>query len=71
MSNTCVTVECKDWISTVTIDNPPDNYLDKDVLSRLNKTVSEVYARPGRPSRGPARGTGEELLSRHRLRQAS
>ena len=35
---------CKDWISTVTIDNPPDNYLDKDVLSALNRTVSEVYA---------------------------
>ncbi len=44
MSNTCVSVECKDWISTVTIDNPPVNYLDKEVLSRLNKTVSEVYA---------------------------
>ena len=44
MSDTCVTVECKDWISTVTIDNPPDNYLDKDVLSGLNKTVSEMIA---------------------------
>ena len=44
MSNTCVTVECKDWISTVTIDNPPDNYLDKDVLSGLNKTVSEMIS---------------------------
>lgn len=31
MTNTCVTMECKDWISTVTIDNPPDNYLDMDV----------------------------------------
>jgi enoyl-CoA hydratase len=41
MSNTCVRSECKDWISTVTIDNPPDNFLDKDVLSGLNKTVSE------------------------------
>ena len=37
-------VTCKDWISTVTIDNPPDNNLDKEVLSRLNRTVSEVYA---------------------------
>lgn len=44
MSNTCVSIECKDWISTVTIDNPPVNYLDKEVLARLNKTVSEVYA---------------------------
>jgi enoyl-CoA hydratase len=44
MSDICVNVECKDWISTVTIDNPPDNYLDKDVLSGLNKTVSEMIA---------------------------
>jgi enoyl-CoA hydratase len=44
MSNTCVNVECKDWISTVTIYNPPDNYLDKDVLSMLNKTVSEMIS---------------------------
>ena len=43
MSDTCVSIECKDWISTVTIDNPPDNNLDKIVLSRLNRTVSEVY----------------------------
>jgi enoyl-CoA hydratase len=44
MSNTFVSVECKDWISTVTIDNPPDNYLDKDVLSKLNKTISEMIS---------------------------
>jgi enoyl-CoA hydratase len=44
MSNTCVAVDCKDWISTVTIDHPPDNYLDKDVLSMLNKTVSEMIS---------------------------
>ncbi len=44
MSNTCISVSCKDWISTVTIDNPPDNFLDKDVLSRLNKTVSEMIS---------------------------
>lgn len=44
MTNTCVAVDSKDWISTVTIDNPPDNYLDKDVLSRLNKTVSETIS---------------------------
>lgn len=44
MPNACVSVECKDWISTVTIDNPPDNYLDKDVLSKLNKTISEMIS---------------------------
>lgn len=44
MSNTCVNVECKDWISTVTIDNPPDNYMDKDVLSKLNKTISDMIS---------------------------
>lgn len=43
MSHATVSVECKDWISTVTIDNPPDNFLDKDVLSKLNRTVSEVH----------------------------
>jgi len=44
MTNTWVAVNSKDWISTVTIDNPPDNYLDKDVLSGLNKTVSETIS---------------------------
>ena len=44
MTNTCVTMECKDRIITVTIDNPPNNYLDKDVLSGLNKTVSEMIS---------------------------
>jgi enoyl-CoA hydratase len=44
MSNACVSVECKDWISTVTIDNPPDNFLDRDVLSRLNKSVSDMIS---------------------------
>ena len=44
MSNTCVSVECKDRISTLTIDNPPDNYLDKDILSKLNKTISEMIS---------------------------
>jgi len=44
MSTTCVRSDCKDWIITVTIDNPPDNYLDKDVLSGLNKTVSEIIS---------------------------
>ena len=44
MSDACVHFECKEWISTVTIDNPPDNFLDKDVLSGLNKTVSEMIS---------------------------
>ncbi len=44
MSNTCVTIDCKEWISTITIDNPPDNYLDKDILSKLNKTISEMIS---------------------------
>ncbi len=44
MSDACVSFECKNWISTVKIDNPPDNYLDKDVLSMLNKTVSEILS---------------------------
>ena len=39
-----ITVSCKDWISTVTIDNPPNNYLDREVLAELNKTISEVHA---------------------------
>jgi enoyl-CoA hydratase len=44
MPNTCVSIECKDWISTVTIDNPPENYLDKDILSQLNRTVSDILS---------------------------
>jgi enoyl-CoA hydratase len=44
MSNTGVNVDCKNWISTVTIDNQPDNYLNKDILAMLNRTVSEVYS---------------------------
>lgn len=43
MSDACVNTSCKDWISTVLIDNPPDNYLDKEVLAGLNRTVSEVH----------------------------
>jgi enoyl-CoA hydratase len=44
MSNTNISISCQEWISTVTIDNPPNNYLTKDVLADLNKTVSEVHA---------------------------
>jgi len=43
MSETCVNVSCKEMISTVVIDNPPDNYLSKEVLADLNRTVSEVH----------------------------
>lgn len=44
MSIPSVSIDCKDWISTVTIENPPDNYLDKDVLSKLNRVVSEIIS---------------------------
>jgi len=42
MSHTGVNIICKDWISTVTIDNGPDNFLDKDILSKLNRTISDM-----------------------------
>jgi enoyl-CoA hydratase len=48
MSNTNVSVECKDWVSMVTIDNPPNNYLDREILSKLNRTVSEVHSEQSR-----------------------
>ena len=44
MSHTDVSIVCKDWISTVTIDSPPDNYLDKEILSKLNRTISDMLA---------------------------
>lgn len=44
MSHESITVTCKDRISTVTIENPPNNFLDKDVLAKLNRTVSEVHS---------------------------
>ena len=44
MSETCVTVSCREMISTVVIDNPPDNYLSREVLADLNRTVTEVHA---------------------------
>src|SRR3990172_4700824 len=40
MSN--ITIQCIDCISTVTIDSPPENYLSREVLSKLNKAVSEM-----------------------------
>jgi enoyl-CoA hydratase len=43
MADACVTTSCKDMISTVAIDNAPDNFLDREVLAQLNRTVSEVH----------------------------
>jgi enoyl-CoA hydratase len=44
MSNACITIDCKDWIRTVIIDNPPANYLDRSLLAHLNRTVSDMLA---------------------------
>jgi len=44
MADARVTITCKNRISTLTIDNPPDNYLDKDILSKLNKAISEMIS---------------------------
>src|SRR5512134_2949041 len=44
MTQTCVTTSCTNMISTVVIDNPPDNYLDRAVLAELGRIVSEVHA---------------------------
>jgi enoyl-CoA hydratase len=44
MSDTYINVECNNWISALTIDNPPDNHLDKEILSRLNMVVSELLS---------------------------
>jgi enoyl-CoA hydratase len=44
MSDACLTLDCKDWISTITIDNPPANYLDRNVLSQLSVTVSDMLS---------------------------
>ena len=43
MSYESVKTTCRDRISTVTISNPPYNYLDKNVLAELNQTVSEAH----------------------------
>lgn len=42
MSDPRITVDYKDRISTITINNPPVNHLSKDVMSLLNKTVSDM-----------------------------
>ncbi len=43
MSEICVTASCKEMISTVVIDNPPGNHIDRGLLAVLNRTVSEVH----------------------------
>ncbi len=43
MNTSCVTTSCSNMISTVVIDNPPDNYLDRAVLAELGRIVSEVH----------------------------
>jgi enoyl-CoA hydratase len=47
MSDACVSTSCREMISTVVIDNPPANYLSRDVLAELNRTVSEVHGLQG------------------------
>jgi enoyl-CoA hydratase/carnithine racemase len=42
MSDSRVTMDYRDRIGIITIDNPPVNHLSKDVLSLLNKTVSDM-----------------------------
>lgn len=43
MTTSLISTSCKDMISTVVIDNPPMNYLTREVLSELNRTVTEVH----------------------------
>lgn len=42
MSHACISIDCKDRISTVTIDNPPENFLSREILADLHKTVSDM-----------------------------
>ncbi len=37
-----ITVACRDCISTVTINNPPHNYIDWNVLSTMNSTIHDM-----------------------------
>ena len=43
MATASVTASCREMISTVVIDNPPHNHIDKELLAELNRTVSEVH----------------------------
>lgn len=42
MSN--ITIACKDCISTITIDNPPNNEIDRDLLAKMNRTIGDLLA---------------------------
>lgn len=44
MSKASVIMDCKERIGRVTIDNPPFNYLDRDVLARMNQTFGDMLA---------------------------
>ncbi len=44
MAAASVTMDCKGRIGTVKIDNPVLNYLDRDVLARLNEVFGEMLA---------------------------
>jgi len=44
MTTTCLHVKSDNRISTLTLDNPSDNYLTKEILSQLNMVVSEQLA---------------------------
>lgn len=42
MSN--ITIACKDCISTITIDHPPNNEIDRDLLAKMNRTIGDLLA---------------------------
>lgn len=42
MSN--INIACKDCISTITIDNPPNNEIDRDLLAKMNRTIGDLLA---------------------------
>lgn len=42
MSN--ITIACKDCISTITMDNPPNNEIDRDLLAKMNRTIGDLLA---------------------------
>lgn len=37
-------IECRDCISIITIDNPPNNEIDRDLLAGLNKAVGDLLS---------------------------
>lgn len=42
MSN--ITIACKDCISTITMDNPPNNEIDRDLLAKMNRAIGDLLA---------------------------